>query len=1122
MTIPQSLCKAVVEGRLIPFVGSGASMDVKQNLFPSWEVLLQKLADKLRDEADEDTAKIVLLQLKKKQLNKAADEAVDALKTHHFHQVMKSTFEIDRPVDANLALPQAIWSLKPSVVVTTNYERVLEWGGPASKFVVNSQRANLNSLFQESTVDSPKVWHLHGHISDPDSLILAPKHYEAFYGDEKHDNHTLAHAHARLRSMISQYPILFIGFGLRDEYVLEALQKVLKIFGHSLQPSYALLKQGDDRAQMLWQQYNVQVIPYADHGQPLVDKITEIRTEAEKLSMGGLPDATVPQPIPDSYIQWQRDQCVYITPFGMAPTDGQSVSLQQVYVPPVTMPRIAAEEPGMDDAGEAGDVVLRGRKRRDEAENEKSELFERESKETLQLLLHRLGEESLYVSGDPGAGKSTFCRWVSWLVCAGALPAFQVEAPEEFQEVFPEALRGRLPLVVRLREFQASLPQQPGRKSLTRTELEQALKAWLQATKPGGLTWEAVSGRLQTGTLLLILDGVDELALSAGAGTHAWSPRESVVVGVANAVPEWTKLGNRLLVTSRPYGLEADQIRLFERCGLPEAGMKRLPEPLQNLLASRWFVALPKTSAMGRELAKEMLRQVRQLSLDVHELAGNPLFLTAICIIYGEGKQLPADVHDLYDRIVKTSLHSRYPRDPRQIDPVRARLAAVAVGMHTGHPFETTRTVPKPEVGFTELNQILAQYIGANPETESGFRTQVEAREDLLNHSGLLLQGKPEHAGFYHLSFQEFLAAEQLTRVNEGVDKLYDVFRERAAVLNWRLTLRFLLARRATVQGPQAVLELLKRLLDTIDLNAINVSAGMALTVLDGLTILLDRKLQLQQPLLQHFTDVCVRAVEQQIEVKARLELALMLGRIGDPCVPDRLDDARAWVTVPADDYVYGQGNQSIKIERDFQLSKFPVTNAQYAGFVADGYRDPTVWHPVGWQWRLERNVTQPVYWNDARWNGPTCPVVGVSWWEADAFSRWAKVRLPSEQEWEAAARGPQGFQYPWGNTSDNTSDNTWLAKYCNSSELGLQRTNPVGMFPAAASPCGAYDMAGNVWEWCADHYEPGRKDNDGAGRVLRGGSWLVPADGCRSSIRVHDRPDDRYVDVGFRVARTS
>jgi iron(II)-dependent oxidoreductase len=210
-----------------------------------------------------------------------------------------------------------------------------------------------------------------------------------------------------------------------------------------------------------------------------------------------------------------------------------------------------------------------------------------------------------------------------------------------------------------------------------------------------------------------------------------------------------------------------------------------------------------------------------------------------------------------------------------------------------------------------------------------------------------------------------------------------------------------------------------------------------------------------------------------------------------------------------------------------FRIGRYPATNAQYACFIEDGgYENQAYWTEAGWAWREGEGITQPGYWGDSKWKQPDCPVVGVSWYEAVAYCRWLseatgqEFRLPTEAEWEKAARGEHGREWPWGNEFGSGKANT--------SEGSPGRTTPVGQYsPAGDSPYGAADMAGNVWEWCStlerDYpYQPddGREDLDAEGsRVLRGGSWRYYRWSARCAARLRDGPVDRSDVIGFRVA---
>ncbi len=185
-------------------------------------------------------------------------------------------------------------------------------------------------------------------------------------------------------------------------------------------------------------------------------------------------------------------------------------------------------------------------------------------------------------------------------------------------------------------------------------------------------------------------------------------------------------------------------------------------------------------------------------------------------------------------------------------------------------------------------------------------------------------------------------------------------------------------------------------------------------------------------------------------------------------------------------------------------INRTPVTNAQFRRFIeAGGYANPVYWQEAieAERWKEKAYVdydgkhrNQPRYWDTSRWNDDAQPVIGVSWYEALAYSRWAGKRLPNEAEWEKAARGTDGRIYPWSNT--------WDAKRANSKQTGIGKTSPVGQYsPQGDSPYGVADMIGNVEEWCSTRWEQdypytpddGREDlsgGDDVGRVIRGGNW--------------------------------
>ncbi len=212
------------------------------------------------------------------------------------------------------------------------------------------------------------------------------------------------------------------------------------------------------------------------------------------------------------------------------------------------------------------------------------------------------------------------------------------------------------------------------------------------------------------------------------------------------------------------------------------------------------------------------------------------------------------------------------------------------------------------------------------------------------------------------------------------------------------------------------------------------------------------------------------------------------------------------------------QPQHEVCITRSYWIDAYEVTDADYQKFIDDGgYSNPAYWSADGWQWKRSNDVTGPK--NDSGFTSLQQPRVGVSWYEADAYARWRGGRLPSEAEWEYAARGPSSSIYPWGDTWDGSRLNA---------ENGLGQTSVVGSYPASKNWIGAYDLAGNALEWVNDWYDGNyyqQKDkNDPSGpasgqhHVLRGGSWRHSSDFARAAARISDLPGLRDATDGFRV----
>jgi formylglycine-generating enzyme required for sulfatase activity len=283
--------------------------------------------------------------------------------------------------------------------------------------------------------------------------------------------------------------------------------------------------------------------------------------------------------------------------------------------------------------------------------------------------------------------------------------------------------------------------------------------------------------------------------------------------------------------------------------------------------------------------------------------------------------------------------------------------------------------------------------------------------------------------------------------------------------------------------------------------------------------ILLDDELKIS--LISHLVK---HGQNPEISKRARIEALRIVGILGDPRIGD---DKMAFVPGGNIEIGYGESLHSVMLA-PFWVDIYPVTNQQYDVFMRQkGYNTKKYWSEEGWYWLKKNQKNAPTFWNDPRYNMPNYPVVGISWYEALAYCRWAGKRLPTEVEWEAVStwgfKDKTKHRFPTGNIFFDEIGNLFYGEY-------VFNTTPVGAYPMGKSQEGVYDLVGNVWEWLSSEYndypynpKDGREEDEGIKfRCLRGGSWgldQVPGAICTERHRANSSTDDNP-NIGFRCVK--
>jgi formylglycine-generating enzyme required for sulfatase activity len=762
--------------------------------------------------------------------------------------------------------------------------------------------------------------------------------------------------------------------------------------------------------------------------------------------------------------------------------------------------------------------------------------------------------QRLVVLGEPGAGKSTLLDYLT-LVFAGELDQRALGLKEK-----------RLPVFCALRRC-AGVDAPLGQQLYSDVHLP-------VESCPAGF----FERRLRRGRCAVLLDGLDEVI----------DPKERSAVArrieqMAGQYPQ-----NRYIVTCRTAGWEPGllggdfavvRVRDFDENAVTRFVRRWYHAVLGETAAWRAWQAGADRQAQQQARAEAQVEAQKEAKAllaalarrqSLRRLADNPLILSLIALVYHRRRNLPRGRAELYGDCLHILLDRWDYEDKRDIElpadapswkAKRAMVQQIAYHFHTAPEGAA-------EAPADELTAIIALVL-------KGFQCPMPPEEVLTlveERSGIVVDRGLGRYGFAHRTLQEYLTA---TVIQEAAGKESELLRHLGEE-PWREVILLYVGLPGVDADP-----LLRQIIQLPDDEAHNrlLLAGQCLSEdlrvgdqtrqeilarLDALFRAAPDPLTFQRAGAvlaeaggQQVSDFFLAALDDE-QPRVRVAAAEALGRLGqkDPALVERLGQAYqedsslatrhaardtllrlgrgdlvGMVLVPAGEFrmgsdapdAYGDEKPPHTVYLDaYCIDRTPVTNAEFSAFVqASGYK-PQYWEP-----------------------GPDDhPAVLVTWYDAQAYARWAGKALPTEAEWEKAARGTDGRRYSWGNDFDpsrcNTAERTgvralprslWSRLFRRKGELALRPvasrgTTPVGAYsPAGDSPYGVADMAGNVWEWTSSLFEEypyqsddGREDPEASGRrVLRGGSWDDVAGFARCSCRLNGVPAHYGVDFGFR-----
>ncbi|HMV82998.1 MAG TPA: SUMF1/EgtB/PvdO family nonheme iron enzyme [Blastocatellia bacterium] len=630
---------------------------------------------------------------------------------------------------------------------------------------------------------------------------------------------------------------------------------------------------------------------------------------------------------------------------------------------------------------------------------------------------------------------------------------------------------------------------------------------------------------LQEGRVLLLLDALNEMP------HHSDGSYFDLIESWRVFAEEAAAQGNQLVFTCRrqDYGLALhvpvvqvqemtpEQVRLFLQAYLPQH-----------------------ETHVWRELSQ---------SPKLLELYQRPYFLRLLCEqVTLTGGEIPQSRAELFTGFVRHALQEEIRKNSDLLRPCELLTEEDFLLLNGAQKYAGTFGLPEEGALIPKLSELAFQM------QQQGAQVRLAKKQarELLAHEragtilklGLslnVLDDDSAGVAFFHQLLQEYFAARQLAvkpnpalvRAEWEADRIHPPLAEVIAGLKrleWLPALKQTGWEETTLTAAPMAADpsgFIRALMP----HNLPLAARCAVAAESRLGNELKREIQ---------TALLERMRNPQAEVRARIAAGEALGLLGDPRF--ELHDGKhgryllpPLATIPAGRYTIGNDNGKYGDEKpqcevelpEFQIGRFPITNAEYKLFIeAGGYKDEGWWQTQQARaWLRKQEDHQPSRWNDAESNNPLQPVVGVSWFEACAYCCWLTAmaangdvfRLPTEAEFEAAARGKQARLYPYGDEFD--------ADRCNTREGHVGRTTPVGIFDNA-TPEGVFDLSGNAWTWTLSLYkdypyrsEDGREKLSATGsRVLRGGSWFFNPLFARAVYRLDFLPADRYGNSGFRL----